>query len=562
MSINVTFFITNPSNFRLAMELGKQFSQVYNIKPFMITNKANEAYRPQEFQVVDTIYQILNYLLMNRLGVILSDETLDFGNNTSVCVVQIWPETNELFFNGKRFKIATQLEEFIVQLVKLRSKSPLGLDFGNQSFLITNEGESGGFSISDSMYMPYLFDMAPNIRLFWNFGDAETLRAKWLHLTEKMKIKVIKDTNIPTVVINSTNVPILPNSVIYFAMEPFGERQYAPFLKQIENKALFIGTHERHLNNAEWHLSPSLAQLKQHKPVKKFDAVLSVVVSDKAWDPGHKYRLSLISAIDKRDDLPFKIDIYGRCASLNFRNYKGELPDQSKDDAIFPYKYHLNVENHYIKNYITEKLYDSICGECLTFYKGASNWKTFFHPESVMELEGDIEKDIELITKAITTGEYEKRVEFIRKDKERILTEYSFEPRVCGILSLVGTVCYSIDNSVSDHLRKEGFKEVQTVPFPIQLGDVCQRGYHANKPMYMQLSSNIYENLFDKLCFALAKDPTFDCYIIEKDEQQKAEGKLDVLIMPSGCEKMIKNIVAQKSVFDGLKFFIVDYKSL
>ena len=544
------------------MELARQLSSGYNIKPFMITNKANELYRPPEFQVVDSIYQVLNYLLMNRLGVIISDETLDFGNNTSVCVVQLWTDTNELFFNGKRFKISTQLEDFIVQLVKQRSKSPLGLEFGTQSFLITNEGETGGFSISDSMYMPYLFDMAPNIRLFWNFSDPETLRSKWLHLTENMKIKIIKDTNIPTVVVNATNSPILPNSVIYFAMEPFGEKQYAPFIKQLENKALFIGTHERHLNNAEWHLSPSLAQLKRLTPVKQFDAVLSVVVSDKAWDPGHKYRLALISAMDKKDDLPFKIDIYGRCASLNFRNYKGELPDQSKDAAIFPYKYHLNVENHYIKNYITEKLYDSICGECLTFYKGASNWKTFFHPESVVELEGDVEKDIALISKTIGDREFEKRVDFIRKDKERILTEYSFEPRVCGILTTVNSVCFCIDSKVSDHLRKEGFKEVNSVPFPIQIGELCQRGYHTNKPIFMQLSSNLYDNLFDKICFALAKDPTYDAYIIEKDAQQKAEGKLDMLMMPSGCEKIIKNVVQQKSIFDGLKFFIIDYKSI
>ena len=49
--------------------------------------------------------------------------------------------------------------------------------------------------------------------------------------------------------------------------------------------------------------------------------------------------LDLIKKLDQ-SDLPFELHIYGRCQSLGFKNYKGELPDQAKDDAVFPYKYH------------------------------------------------------------------------------------------------------------------------------------------------------------------------------------------------------------------------------
>jgi hypothetical protein len=113
-----------------------------------------------------------------------------------------------------------------------------------------------------------------------------------------------------------------------------------------------------------------------------YDKVLSVVVSDRCVDEGHKLRLDFIKDLDERasstslfglksnNTLGFDVHIYGNCASLKFKNYKGELPKASKDDGILPYKYHFNAENHSYDNYVTEKFTDGIVGESVFFYWG------------------------------------------------------------------------------------------------------------------------------------------------------------------------------------------------
>ena len=276
--------------------------------------------------------------------------------------------------------------------------------------------------------------------------------------------------------------------------------------------------------------------------VKKFDKVLSVVVSAKAADPGHIFRLALIQQLDEMD-LPFGLDIYGRCASLGFKNYRGELPPLAKDSALFPYKYHLNVENHYRPNYITEKLYDGLCAECLTFYKGAPNYTDYFDAESVVELSGDLAEDIALITSTITDDEYEKRKCSIVKNKRKILDQYGFEPRVVSIIAIVQTFCFVSTCSAEAYLREDGFKNFSVTAEAIDavLKDGCLRSVDLQIPVFFCLGTEQVKSPFDRLCFAFAANSSAHGFTFGGDL---------VCLLPGGAEQVLK-----KGGIDGLKLY-------
>jgi hypothetical protein len=398
-----------------------------------------------------------------------------------------------------------------------------------------------------------------SIRLLWNFTDEATHRQKWQHLISD-QIQFAKDpADIQyTIVVNAANQMTDPTKTIYFCMEPNGETQYGAYLSLLnrEKNALFLGLHAYHLNNAEWHLSKSLGQLKQHTPIKKHDKVLSVVVSDKAQDPGHIYRLALIKKLDELcslKKLPFTIDIYGKCASLKFKHYKGELPEQQKDDALFPYKYHLNVENHYTPNYITEKLYDSICAECYTFYKGASNFRTFFKAEGIHELSGtvnQIDEDIKQITEKMQGDAFEHSISSIRANKARILNEYAFEPRVKSIVTVSQALCYAVHPEIQQWMQVQGFRNVESLQVPVDISRMCTQALKQAQPLLFIMSNQKYENMYDQICFAIAREPDSDFYAF----RDPSDGQIDICIMPSGCEKILLNANKKRNIFIGLKY--------
>jgi hypothetical protein len=242
-------------------------------------------------------------------------------------------------------------------------------------------------------------------------------------------------------VINAPTERVDPSKMMYFAMEPhmdkspqFGEIYNA--IKQV--RPLFFGSHEHHLNNVEWHLSLSREKLLNRTFEKIEEPTLTSIISDKNYDPGHILRIALLRELDKRASegtLPFKLRIYGSCKSLGFKNYYGELPPNQKDEGLFKYKYHLNAENNSINNYITEKFTDSLLSECLTFYWGAPNISKYYHPSTFVELEmSNIEESIQKITQTIQTHQWELRIQKIREERLKPLSQYNTFNRIQHIL--------------------------------------------------------------------------------------------------------------------------------
>lgn len=270
------------------------------------------------------------------------------------------------------------------------------------------------------------------IQLLCNWCTTEELMQTWNKMSKGMftwnNIVLVKENPDYYVVINSTIFPIDKKKTILFRMEPHMERNssWGEWSNPNSEEFLKVFRHETDYNNNEWHLSKTYSWLMTEPIIKKYDNVLSTVLSSKYSDPGHIKRIDFVKFSEKR----IPIHVYGD-NKWNYEDYRGSLPYHCKDDAILPYKYSFNVENHFIKNYYTEKLIDCILGESLCFYSGCYNISEFLDPRAYVYLElSNFEHDLGIIQRAIKEDWHSKRLPFIREAKKKILNELQFFPRL------------------------------------------------------------------------------------------------------------------------------------
>jgi hypothetical protein len=104
----------------------------------------------------------------------------------------------------------------------------------------------------------------------------------------------------------------------------------------------------------------------------------------------------------------------------------GIRPVDDKAEALFPYKYHLAIENHFAPHHWTEKLADAFLGFALPFYAGCPNASDYFPAESFVPIDlRDFEGSRETIRRVIQNEEYEKRLPAIREARRMVLEEYN-----------------------------------------------------------------------------------------------------------------------------------------
>lgn len=172
---------------------------------------------------------------------------------------------------------------------------------------------------------------------------------------------------------------------------------------------------------------------KKNRDVKDIDLscktkIISAVCSAKRMKHTcHNARYELISHL--AENIP-GFDWFG----------KGVKPLNFKYEALDTYKYHIAVENCISKGHCTEKLLDSILGECLTFYAGDPDVGTWLPPDSFVPIPLDDHIEAEKIIKAaISEGLFEKRIEAVREAKRLILTKYNFWAQVIKVIEEVQT---------------------------------------------------------------------------------------------------------------------------
>ena len=235
----------------------------------------------------------------------------------------------------------------------------------------------------------------------------------------------------------STDIKLDKKKTIVFRMEPYMEkdqRQWGEWAEPDPNEFLFVGFHNHHLNNLEWHLSKTYQQLLQEQIVKdeSLSNILSTILSDKYNDKGHIKRVDFVKFLEKKG---MNVDVYGGNKFL-WKQYKGGLPYHNKDNSLLPYKYSFNCENHSYKNYATEKIIDGILAETLVFYSGCYNIRDYIDEKAFVYLElSNFENDYQIIKKAIEEDWWSKRLPYIKEAKTKILNEMQFFPRLEKIIN-------------------------------------------------------------------------------------------------------------------------------
>lgn len=390
--------------------------------------------------------QIINQQLAKGSYIGITDnEQFNFQNDQMFNVFLRIVDKTECYFDTSLFKRKGKctndfITDVFIDIIK-QHQLTIAYTVDNKTTFITKGTNLHSPSI------PLISITTPSSRVVPNNKIKVIPLTNWCNPVEFMaqlnKFKP-KNTNIEfslqqpdfALVVNSTNVETNPSRTLYYMMEPNGETLFKSYLSKFnaESQLLFKGYHKHHLQLQEYWISKSVSELQQLEIKKdtELEDVLSVCISDRYVDPGHKYRIDLIKEcerLEKEGTLGFKLHIYGKCSSLGFRNYKGQLPEKDKTTGLFKYKYHFNAENHSIDNYITEKFNDALMSECYLFYYGATNANKYFG-DCFTALSGDIQEDINTIRKCIKSREYETKINAIRSVKQSSLVEQNIFHRL------------------------------------------------------------------------------------------------------------------------------------
>lgn len=389
-----------------------------------------------------------------------------------------------------------------------------------------------------------------NICIIGDWIKSEELQKLWIRYCKEGNswdnLRLV-DENHPDidyyVIINRANfsrdVSIPSDKCIVFHMEPnmIFTPWYIEFLSYFSSMdLLYNGKHFYHKNNIDWHLSLSYSELDNLKVEKTKGNALSMVMSSRLDNIGHIMRIRLAYEIDRCNNI--KTDIYGKCQSMNFINYKGELPYYCRDSALIPYKYHFMAENTSIDNYFSEKIIDCILAETLCFYWGCPTLERFIDNRCFIRLPlHDTEKSLAIIKESIANDEWSKRIDVIRRERMKILNLYSLMPRVKNILRLntnyqilfIGNKPQEVVDPFVNRIMEQSFKNVS----------------------YKKLNSNVLDgtSLYELISYV---SYTKQNYVVIHIDNCFVNDRIDVMLHDKICDTM--NFIYNQKLEDNLVF--------
>jgi len=229
----------------------------------------------------------------------------------------------------------------------------------------------------------------------------------------------------------------VPSRTIIFQMEPWcddpnqhwGVKTWGEWAEPDIHKFLHVRTHRTTYNNCFWQLKTTYSEFSNMVINKTKHNIIASICSDKYFDPGHIKRVDFMRYIESKNDSRVTLDIYNSNNNLNFKSYRGPHPPNNKDHGILPYKYYFMAENNVEHNFMTEKIWEPLICECLCFYWGCPNLSDYIDPRSYIVLDlDDYEASYNIVLEAILNNEWSKRLEYIRREKQKVLNYYNFFP--------------------------------------------------------------------------------------------------------------------------------------
>jgi len=265
------------------------------------------------------------------------------------------------------------------------------------------------------------------IKIFSDFCDSETCKKNFEKICNveninfyglNKKIYITDKNDYTHAIILNKAMPMLnikKENVLGLAFEPFEFLHITPEFINYAQKYIgkyFIGNKTNlpepfieHLGYM-WHSNPCKEII--YKP-----NIMSIVVSQKQFAPGHKYRHQIIQNIIK---LNLPIDIYGNGSNLyNYSYVKGKFDDAEPYEN---YMFSICIENYINNHYVSEKIITPIMFNCMPIYGGCNNINQYFN--EVITLSGNIDNDIQIIISILTNPSKYYKKTYTEKNKKTV----------------------------------------------------------------------------------------------------------------------------------------------
>lgn len=217
---------------------------------------------------------------------------------------------------------------------------------------------------------------------------------------------------------------------------PYSQIYTNQFLKQFD---LVVSSHKakKGLNvlnwqqSLDWHYGMNLTKrlyscdfnYLKSMPIPSKTKLISVITSNQRMMPGHNKRYLIIKKLMK--DYAGKIDFFGK--GFNFIDDKAEALDN--------YKFHICIENSFIRDYWTEKMADPLLGYCVPIYSGCKNINDYFDSNGCFFFDIDDYDSLKsIIDSILLNGEdiYEKKKPYLLANRNLLMNKYNL---VTSVLS-------------------------------------------------------------------------------------------------------------------------------
>lgn len=244
------------------------------------------------------------------------------------------------------------------------------------------------------------------------------------------------------------HIPIPKERAVYFNQHPFGVRSFKPLNDKPESLGVFPA--DKFLNLGEWWISYDYDTLKKLEPPKKTKNVLSISTYNSYPDkPTYQHRIRFL---EKYSELSDDIDIYGR-QEERFRNnpkfiktYRGVAGNGVNcnyllgehiigKDIEIDYRYALDFDHGRdgdgkpVKNYFSERFYDSLLLWTMPIYFGCDNVHSFLPENSFryIDISGtdeEVKKEADKALSIIKSDFREQNLAAMKEARELLLDKY------------------------------------------------------------------------------------------------------------------------------------------
>ena len=156
-------------------------------------------------------------------------------------------------------------------------------------------------------------------------------------------------------------------------------------------------------------------------PMKK--KRISVICSGRHLTNYHKQRTRFVKSL--QEALGDDIDVFGRDSN----------PIGKKRDGIFPYRYHVVLENCCHPHYWTEKIADAYMGEAYPFYAGCPNLHEYFPKESYTPIDiFNIQKSVETVVALSASDLWLEKRDAVYMAKRRYLSQHAKRAKLSHVV--------------------------------------------------------------------------------------------------------------------------------